>query len=287
MLIEQAFYALPEVLVGSGYAKQEYEASIVSAYSLALLGELNGRNVANPMTSIRAERKFFDAEYTNLRVDLNVSISKMMTGSKALSQMGFRFENWIEAKFFRGKPASTQNLGQIAADIIRLSALVPLETTTDEKMLRNGRYLLHAYLGDPMIFLAPRRKQRDAPDRAWVKALLSPGRHEIDSLELDNESDTFYKFLGRPLRACEVSLSVTNFVIDPPPTTKQPYYTLVLTRIDASSVKFGGREFKFSSDRTYSIDPPKEFSQFRESIATALKEDRSQLTAADEDLESP
>ncbi|MAD54082.1 MAG: hypothetical protein CMF18_08425 [Idiomarinaceae bacterium] len=127
MLIEQAFHALPEVLVGSGYAKQEYEASIVSAYSLALLGELNGRSVSNPMASMRVERKLFDSGYTNLRVDLNVSVSKVMTGSKALYQMRFRFENWIEAKFFRGTPASTQNLGQIAADIIRLYARFPLK----------------------------------------------------------------------------------------------------------------------------------------------------------------
>lgn len=285
MLIEQAFYALPETLVGSGYAKQEYEASIVSAYSMALLGELNGRNVANPMASIRAERKFMPS-HTNLRADLNVIVSSIMTGSKALSQMGFRFENWIEAKFFRGNVASTQNLGQIAADIVRLCALVPLEVGSDDRLL-SGRYLLHAYLGDPIVFLAPRRKQRDAPDRSWVEPLLSSGRQEIDSLELDNESDTFYRYLGRPLSNCRVALGITNFVISPPPTIKQPYYTLVLTRIDSGILEFHGRRFEFRNDRTYSVDPSGEFESFRESVADALKEDRPQLSSAEEDLETP
>ncbi|MAD54081.1 MAG: hypothetical protein CMF18_08420 [Idiomarinaceae bacterium] len=115
--------------------------------------------------------------------------------------------------------------------------------------------------------------------------MLSLGRHEINSLELDNESKTFYKLLGSHLKACEVSLSVTNFVIDPPPTTKQPYYTFVMTRIDASSVKFGGLTFELFSDRKYSMTPANEFTQFRESIANAQKEERSQLTLSDEDLE--
>ncbi|MEW5980601.1 MAG: hypothetical protein AB1898_32885 [Acidobacteriota bacterium] len=285
MLIEQAFYALPETLVGSGYAKQEYEASIVSAFSMALLGELNGRNVANPMSCIRAERKFM-SNYGNLRADLNVKLSGVLTGSKALSQMGFRFDNWIEAKFFRGKVASTQNLGQVAADLVRLAGLVPLEPGSDQK-LPHGRYLLHAHLGDPLVFLAPRRKGRDAPDRQWVQPLLAPGRQSIASLELDNESQTFNKFLGPGLKTCLVKLDLTNFVAAPPPTTNQPFYTLVLTRLDAGSIEFGGRKFEFRDDRSFLVHPEGEYEQLRRSVADALKPDKSDVPTAAEELEVP
>jgi hypothetical protein len=39
MLIENAFHYLPEILCGSNYAVQEYEAGIVNAVSLAVLQE--------------------------------------------------------------------------------------------------------------------------------------------------------------------------------------------------------------------------------------------------------
>lgn len=285
MLIEQAFMALPETLVGSGYAKQEYEASIVSAFSMALLGELNGRNVSNPMACIRAERKFL-SDHGNLRADLNVDLSSLATGSKAMSQLGFRFDNWIEAKFFRGQVASTQNLGQIAADLVRLMGLLPLEPHAKSNLLPHGRYLLHAYLGDPMKFLAPKRKGRDEPDRRWVAPLLAPGRQRIETLELGDESKTFYRFLGEKLNACDVRLEVTNLVISPSANVPQPNYTLVLTRIDAGSIAFGGRSFRFADDRTFEVQPPGEYEQFRKSIAIALKADKEQPIKAVESLES-
>jgi hypothetical protein len=44
MLIEEAFFSLPEILHGSGYQTQSYESGIVSALTLSLLQVLNGRN---------------------------------------------------------------------------------------------------------------------------------------------------------------------------------------------------------------------------------------------------
>ena len=75
MIIEQAFYNLPEILVGAGYAKQEYEAGIVSAYSLALLQELNGRNVSLPISAIYAEKQF-SAKFSGLRSDLHRPLAR-------------------------------------------------------------------------------------------------------------------------------------------------------------------------------------------------------------------
>src|SRR5690349_8085630 len=158
MLIEQAFFNLPEILVGSGYAKQHYEAGVVSALSLAILQELNGRNASNPISNLVAERRFSD-EIERLRVDLHVRLDRLYSGSKDYSEFGFRHSNWIEAKFFRlgkGNPPSTQNLGAVVADIFRLVALVPIEKVNENTNLTiTGRYFLHAYRGDPLKHLNP------------------------------------------------------------------------------------------------------------------------------------
>ncbi|MGF1451199.1 MAG: hypothetical protein ACFB21_03875 [Opitutales bacterium] len=100
MLIEQAFFNLPEILVGAGYAKQDYEAGIVSAFSLAILQELNGRNAPNPISFLCAEKRFL-GKNSKLRTDIHVKLGKLYSGSRDYSEFGFRFSNWIEAKFFR------------------------------------------------------------------------------------------------------------------------------------------------------------------------------------------
>lgn len=58
MLIEQAFFSLPEVLHGTGYQSQSYESGIVSALTLLLLQVPNGLNVPNPLGCLRSERLY-------------------------------------------------------------------------------------------------------------------------------------------------------------------------------------------------------------------------------------
>ncbi len=56
MLIEQAFFSLPEVLHGTGYQSQSHDFGIVSALTLSLLQVLNGRTVPNPIGCLQSER---------------------------------------------------------------------------------------------------------------------------------------------------------------------------------------------------------------------------------------
>lgn len=58
MLIEQAFFSLPEVLRGTGYQSQSFESGIVSALTLSLLQVQNGRNVPNPIGCLQSERLY-------------------------------------------------------------------------------------------------------------------------------------------------------------------------------------------------------------------------------------
>ncbi len=57
MIIEQAFVALPELLLGNHYAHHDYEAGTVGVLSMAILQELNGRNVTHPIQHLQAAFK--------------------------------------------------------------------------------------------------------------------------------------------------------------------------------------------------------------------------------------
>lgn len=283
MIIEQAFYNLPEILVGAGYAKQEYEAGIVSAYSLALLQELNGRNVSLPISAIYAEKQF-SAKFSGLRSDLHVDLyNRLFVGSTDYAEFGFRLSNWIEAKFFRtnpgGTPPSTQNLGKMIADILRLVALVPSECRKDEQAKEGeksttGRYLLHVYRGDPLWHLNPTRKSPksgQSKTRGWVEPLMNPGFQEIADFELAHEEKDVFKYLGAGMRNCTCSLKITNRTIEPRGASGHEYYKFVLTRIDSAVLQFNNRTLTLNLDRTFSCDPAGEVEKLREEIAAAMK----------------
>ena len=76
MIIEQAFVSLPELLMGNHYATQDYEAGLVGVFSMAILQELNGRNVAHPIQHLQAERRYDPASAR--RADLYVNIRRLM-----------------------------------------------------------------------------------------------------------------------------------------------------------------------------------------------------------------
>jgi hypothetical protein len=289
MLIEQAFFNLPEILVGAGYAKQDYEAGIVSAFSLAILQELNGRNAPNPISFLCAEKRFL-GKNSKLRADIHVKLGKLYSGSRDYSEFGFRFSNWIEAKFFRlgtGIPPSTQNLGSVVADLFRLVALVPIERGKGKDGVASdltitGRYFLHAYRGDPMKHLNPKRRRAGAGKRKWVRKLLLPGTRVIQGFELAEESDTFFDHLGSTLKTATCRLTVTNYILAPSNPADKHYYTVVLSRLEAAEFTFKGRRFTFSTDRKVSCIPAGEFEQLREDVAKALKAKKGSEKEADD-----
>ena len=258
MLIEQAFHNLHEILVGSGYANQDYqkgfEASIVGAFSLAVLQELNGRNAPNPISFLVAEKRYPDIE-PNLRADLFVNLSRLFTGSEEYADFGFRFNNWVEAKNFRrtgGTPPVTPNLGSIVADILRLIVLVPKEDHG-----RAGRYFLHVYRGDPLQQKLINDEREDGTKREWVTKLLAAGDHEIADLELAKEKEwpSFFQHLGKAFDSATCQLSITNYRIVPAHTKNNPSYTLILTRINSAKFVFSGTSMILNSDRTVAIGP--------------------------------
>lgn len=242
MLIEQAFFNLPEIMVGNGYAKQNYEAGIVSAFSLALLQEFNGRNINNPISNIYAERKYLDNKiqtyisnykkknisFKNLRCDLFVSLTNTELQNTRLYTYGFRENNYIEAKFFRGdsiKSNSTLNVYNILLDIYRL-IILPSHTESRYKYKNNksniGRYFLHVYQGKPLDYIGTKFN--------WLAKSMIAGDHKLE-IKLKENSSQFSNFP----QLIMANIELTNFVIEQHDEDDE-LYTFILTRINGFNV---------------------------------------------------
>lgn len=283
MIIEQAFYNLPEILTGAGYAEQEVEAGIVASLSLALLQELNGRNVDNPISVIQAEKAYTKLA-KNHRCDLFVKLhKKLYVGSKDFSEFGFRYFNWIEAKYFRHFNR-TQNTVNLFADILRLVVLPePLGGKTGSPVgengkVRNGRYLLHVYLGDPSTTLSAFRG--NGTERKWIDLLMKPGFQDIADFDLLPEPGKYFKPVGKDgLRQVKMSISVTNRTIEPrpDPTTKTigaDQYKFVLTRIDKATFELNGRKLVFDDKCSYRTEPAGQLDAIRKDLIDLVKDNK-------------
>src|ERR1700677_1354754 len=267
MLIENAFHYLPEILCGSNYALQEYEAGIVNAISLAVLQELNARNVPNPLASLTVEKLYSktgfdrpdgDTKKRHLRADLFVDTSRTFVATEGLSRFGWRHKNYLESKFFRpGGPASTTNAALLLSDVIRLCCLVP-PTVEGWHRTHNrkpspcdgdpaldgrytdicvGRYLLHVYEGSPQTLVGIR-------SRSWVKELRSPAGTRLNIKIGDDKADTFKRTISNDLAELEIDVGFTNRVIAQNQAQNRSHYLCVLTRIDRFTIKLGNLSWR-------------------------------------------
>ena len=244
---------LPEILHGSGYQKQDYEAGIVGAFSHSLLQALNGRNAPNPISFMQHERLFRTGGLFQegsapryLRSDLYLNLSQLRVGSKRLSQYGWRHEVWIEAKFFRNQTGldgtqhssnKSAHVGNVLADLIRLCMLVPEPNDTS----RSGRYFLHCYDAEPDRYLTLR-------SRPQLRAIVAPGTQKTSIHLLQNEALTIRNITGN-LDDLRIDMNLTNLVLKPVVTGDRPVYYCILTRVDGFACQHTGRNFGVGLDR--------------------------------------
>lgn len=239
MLIEQAFMALPEFLVGAPYEIYEHEGTLVMAFSMSLLQELNGRNINNPISVIRGEAAYETGSAK--RADLHLRLDSLGIRTDGLRQYGYRDQAWLEAKFCRRhrsgakqgkqKITGTDAVTEILADVIRLSCLPP-ETMNSPSS--HGRYLLHAYQGCAEDFLP---LGEDGANRVWARAMLKSGRAGPVAIDTMVEKKTFDRKVGAGVRGLHLWVGVTNFVHSTHPATNDTY-RLVLTRVDSVSARY-------------------------------------------------
>lgn len=280
MLIESAFTYLPEILTGSNYAAQDYEAGIVNAVSLAVLQELNARNIPNPLSALTVEKLYnprgFDRPDGNpkrryLRADLFMNIAGMEVATNSLGRFGWRHHNYLEAKYFRPNgPSSTVNNTQLFADIIRLCCLVPptvmgIQRNAQKTKGKNAhliryspvigknspdrkykeicvsRYLLHVYEGDIDGLMG----KKSFP---WAGQLRRPGPVSINVDVSEDDRKTFTEGIGLDINDLQLSADFTNLVITQQPG--EPQYTCVLSRIERFTVTLDGISWTEGPDRT-------------------------------------
>lgn len=299
MIIEQAFYQLPEILVGSGYPSQDYESGIVAALSMSLLQQLNGRNIQNPLSLIQMEKPFrenraywkdADGKKRYLRADLHFNSYPIAAGNPRLSKYGWRHSNWIEAKFFRstdskGNPCKSSNqavnTADLLADLLRIMILVRRQVSKKDGKVFSGRYLLHVYLRQLSDHLC---LQRNVPTdrqtnngekretRPWLAAITNPGRQPRTSLRLGDETETIKKGLNKNLNDVTIEFSSENFVITPATEDSvTPNYVCHLTRIDEFTVTYGADHWGVGPDRKEIESSAGAFTRIRDHVGSHIK----------------
>lgn len=242
MLYEQAFMSLPEFLTGLPYQNFDYEGTLMSAFSMAVLQELNGRNINNPISCLRSEVTYPIAP--GKRADIHLDLDAMNILTPELRKYGIYRNNWLEAKYFRLNDAGNPTVDSlkvvllILKDIIRLVSLPP---ENDFPTSSAASYLLHAYQGNPKKHIAEKKNSRGGATgftRSWAKKIRLAGIQEIDQIHAQNEVGQFDSVIGSALRNLEISFKATNFVYEPS-TQDTSVFWCYLTRIDDFKVCVG------------------------------------------------
>lgn len=214
MIIEGAFYKLPELLLGHSFPESQYEATLTSNLAMAILLELNARNVPMPQGRVHVERPYeVSKPGPACRADLYVDLEGLYPTGSWLRNYGVKEKNWIESKFYggigraSGTETKTSNAGQIARDLLRLCLFVE---ELQGKIRHNGRYLLVVFNRKPEAYLAFQRAK--GQDRHWLRQLLSPGRHCV-SFSTRDEASSFLKGMGSGFVGSTASLDLALNVI--------------------------------------------------------------------------
>jgi hypothetical protein len=187
MIIEGAFFKLPELLIEGRASDEEYEHTLVSHLAMAVLLEFEARSIQQPLSRIHIERPYPAPPGVRApaRADLFVDLSGLIPDlyHAEYGRYGIKRSNWIEAKLFgrigsrKGTETKVSNAGLIALDLLRLCLYVPENTFGGPR--DNNRYFLSVFDRTPTEYLAFARQSEADPSREWLKALLSPGDNEV------------------------------------------------------------------------------------------------------------
>jgi len=187
MIIENAFYKIPEILMSYDNIDDGYEGNIVNLLMTAVVLEFNIRNVDTPLKLIRTEKRY----HMNNRQRCDMYVDYRDTyDERILTKYNIQSKNYIEAKYYGGKKrhsgneVKTQKVGEFIYDIYRLF------NYTDSN---DGKYLFAIFNDKPETYLAFKKQTNDGlKERNWLMDLLYEGIHNI-SFSLDDESRTIKK----------------------------------------------------------------------------------------------
>lgn len=252
MIFEQAFMAMPEFLTGTPFSAYQFEATIANAFTLAMLQELNSRNVQNPISLLRSEVSY---PGTGKHADIHIGLGPLEIFNEKFASYGYYEDNWLEAKFCRLSTAGTPVVPPLTSthlllkDLLRLCMMVPDAPPGDASS--SGRYLLHAYQNNPSQYLVHKRNSGGSrTERVWLSPLLEAGDQHLVIRDLGKErTKSFDVNVGKKAALYEVEAHITNLVHKPRTASPNVYY-IVLTRINDFSVMKGNLLYGRSNGQT-------------------------------------
>jgi hypothetical protein len=288
MIIESAFTILPESIAGMGFQRVSREANAVGAFSFSLLNALHAKNIVDPIQRLQQEKHYatktvpLPATGDNRHCDIYIDYGGSLIGSQRLANFGWRYKNYLEAKFLKSykKTKSGQdtrasaNTAEVIADLVRLVCLVPepeMFSGRGTPKTATARYFL-VISDDPLdIFI-----------NQYMKDLLGAFSNPKRSCSIDLDLTTgkprkkLAEAVGSNFNLLNIKLShVTCFSHFPLIPSSLPCCWMLLLRIDAASVEYadpsGKRTFAFQLDRTLNEGKAGDYKAIRNFVATNLK----------------
>lgn len=288
MIVESAFSILPETIAGLGFQRVSREMNAVSAFSFSLLNALHAKNVVDPIQRIQLEHPFstkkspLPAGADNRHCDIFIDYGGSKIGSKQLENFGWRYRNFVEAKFlksYRKTPTgqdtcSSKNSAEIVADFIRLVALVPepdLLAGGQNPKTSTARYFL-AVSDEPLeIFLNQYLKDLHS-------AFENPARNHLISIDLSagKPSKKLAEMVGKDFNKFRLNLRhVTCFSHYPLNPKSTPAFWMILMRIDAAEIEYVDagvvKKYEIKTDRALSESNAGDYKFIRDFVATNIK----------------
>jgi len=246
LIVENAFLKLPELLTSNFDHSDTFESTVVHLFAVAVLMELNSRNVERPFEHVYTEKPYptEDKDGRSIQADLLVRLEGAIPTRGRMELYGVREQNWVEAKAFlssvrRGTtPPKTANAGRILRDLLRL-CLLPKEFPGPIR--QNGRYLLVVFSNPPSESVALQTRNGD---RIWLSRLLTEGYTEIQ-FDLSDEPKTFREAVGSGFiqsTDLHLNLRLRTRLFQPDGDKSSPVFWGYLTRIRYFRVSVPGAE---------------------------------------------
>ncbi len=276
MIVESAFFKLPELLTRDyDLLRGTSEATVVHFLSIAILMELNARNVPRPFEHIEVEKPYpipkpasGIATRADLFVDLAEAIPRVIDGPMA--QYGTRAKSWVEVKVFFSSikhgstPHKTANTGRIARDLLRL-CLLPGNSLT-------SRYLLTIFSGEPSESVALRTSAQQ--ERVWLARLLTEGYIDDVELRLSDEPKVLREAMGLGFvdsNDLQLNMKVRTITFQPRGERgSSPAFWGYLTRIRHFQIDMQSLSVEFG-DEPGSQSSTDDFKKIRELVLGRLK----------------
>lgn len=240
MLIESAFLKLPELMLSNYSHNGNVEAMVVHHLATGMQMELNSRSVPFAYSHITIEKPYPKQRRTGtvFRADLLFESVGTIPSVARLEQYGFKEKQWLEAKTFFSKgsssPATTQNVGRVVKDVIRL-CLLPEEL--QGRISQNGRYVLLVFDKHPTKYLA-------YSGRDWLRKIFEERTPSV-SIELNSEKPSLVSsIVGQNSINARVDLSLSVLHFEPSVEIPAPVYWGYLFRIDKFAISINDKSIQ-------------------------------------------